>query len=581
MNRIFTTTLAFITLSAAYMTATAEDYIPEPPRNQNAVYNETDKSVTISAVAPSKTEYDWDNWYEPQKDLPYISYILVERHTPGTSWGNNPEIGRVENPALGETFTFIDKDVEEDAKYEYRLTCYVDNTKGTYSSFVSVYTGVIPGALKEFTASVADHKSTVVDITVTAPELTASGNPLTANFCIEIVDYVDWQEIPLFTIEDAEPGMTYTWQDTDREIGKSCHYRAYARVGANGTGERSEADTYVGLDVPGEPVNLTCIPDGECAHISWDQPIKGYRGGYYNPDATTYTITRTYLDGSKEIAARKVNETEWTDNPGFDEACTVTYSVTAVNEAGESYKSATHSAISFGRPATLPFTESFSDESLDHRGWTFETTQNDPYYTYNAWIFPDESQLYYFPTDLTVGVPSHDSDHGLAECLFYGHSEEGQTESLISPAILTTGIDGVNFCFHYFEVCAEASLNEIIASVSRDNGEWEPLFVSVPADDVDPGWTDVNLPIQLDGEAESIRLRIDAIRHTGPIVDIFIDNISVKDSAESGIRDTLADTDSMTPAVYYNIQGVRIENPTVPGIYIIKRGNNTSKVLVK
>lgn len=38
--------------------------------------------------------------------------------------------------------------------------------------------------------------------------------------------------------------------------------------------------------------------------------------------------------------------------------------------------------------------------------------------------------------------------------------------------------------------------------------------------------------------------------------------------------------DNNTPAVYYNLQGVKVENPS-KGIYVVKQGNKTSKVVVK
>ncbi|MBD5213329.1 MAG: hypothetical protein HDS75_00715 [Bacteroidales bacterium] len=47
----------------------------------------------------------------------------------------------------------------------------------------------------------------------------------------------------------------------------------------------------------------------------------------------------------------------------------------------------------------------------------------------------------------------------------------------------------------------------------------------------------------------------------------------------SGVEDVISnDTDA--PAVYYNLQGIRVDNPT-DGIYIVKQGSNARKVLVK
>jgi hypothetical protein len=41
------------------------------------------------------------------------------------------------------------------------------------------------------------------------------------------------------------------------------------------------------------------------------------------------------------------------------------------------------------------------------------------------------------------------------------------------------------------------------------------------------------------------------------------------------------DVDNNAPAEYFNLNGVRIDNPTAPGLYIRRQGNKASKVIVK
>ncbi len=49
--------------------------------------------------------------------------------------------------------------------------------------------------------------------------------------------------------------------------------------------------------------------------------------------------------------------------------------------------------------------------------------------------------------------------------------------------------------------------------------------------------------------------------------------------ASSGIEETVV-SDENAPVVYYNLQGVRVENPS-NGLYIKRQGNKATKVLVK
>lgn len=128
---------------------------PESPRSQKAVYNEADNSVTVSATAPTTTEFDYETYQ--QFELTHISYIQIFRHETGTGWGDK-EYKRLENVKPGEEFKFTDTDVEKDKRYEYQLICFVDAEHST-SVYASVYTGVLPGAPLSFTAMTANHNA--------------------------------------------------------------------------------------------------------------------------------------------------------------------------------------------------------------------------------------------------------------------------------------------------------------------------------------------------------------------------------------------------------------------------------------
>lgn len=52
------------------------------------------------------------------------------------------------------------------------------------------------------------------------------------------------------------------------------------------------------------------------------------------------------------------------------------------------------------------------------------------------------------------------------------------------------------------------------------------------------------------------------------------------DSGQSGVADIEAD-DANAPVEYYNLQGVRIEEPAAPGVYLVKKGNKVSKTIIR
>jgi putative endopeptidase len=124
-------------------------------------------------------------------------------------------------------------------------------------------------------------------------------------------------------------------------------------------------------------------------------------------------------------------------------------------------------------------------------------------------------------------------------------------------------------------------MNQIHASVSLDGGEWEELFVSEQKPETEPHWQKISLPVQLKGKCSAIKVKIDAVRHDGPITNVYIDNISVTSKPMSSINSVECDPDANTTAEYYNLQGIRVAEPTLPGAYIVRRGSVTTKTIIR
>lgn len=574
---LFLKHLALVALAIVCLPAFGQGSTPRPerPTKQEAVYDATNQAVIITALAPSTTEYDWDNYV--QYDLTEIDYIAIKRHEPGTPWPTE-ELGRVVSPAVGAQFQYVDNTIETDKQYEYSLTVYV-GALSSQQAYARVYTGITPGPVSAFTATTADYLTNAVDFTVTAPDTSATGEPLQGPFTIRIQ-----QENGIFSftdvhdIENVEPGKTYTWKYENLQMNKAYTFVAFALMGSEGKGATAEASTYVGLDYPGMPQNFTCVSNGEEATISWEQPATGRRGGNYNPEATTYTLKRIYLDGSEEEVARNINGTAYTDRPDFDEETAIGYKLVAVNATGES-PAAKHDAIVVGKPVALPFSESFTDTQLQHKGWITQTTQNDPNYTYKAWSFDSSCTLYYYPTDEMLTVEPQDGDSGMASCIFYGYCKEGQTESLISPHFDIHDAESVTMDFYYWFVPADGFKNELNVSISRNDGAWESIFSSINETGEQPEWRKISLPLNVNSGDKSIRAKFDGIFH-GTAANVIIDNINVDKVVISGVEH-VEGCDENTATDVYTLSGVKVNDMNVPGIYIVRKSKTVNKVIVK
>lgn len=551
---------------------------PERVRNQEAVYDAQTRTVTITALAPTDTEYDWENYtYET---LPYISYITIKRHTPGQEWPEE-ELARVTGVEPGKSFEFTDSTVVPDKQYEYSIRVYVDELY-SQESFVQAYTGVTPGLLKGFTASVTDHTSTAVDFTFTAPDTTVTGAPLGEEpLSIHLLQYggnFDYTEV--HKIDHVSPGATYTYRLEGLEKDKPYTFRAMAYVGNEGKGDFSEAKVYVGLDYPGVPRNVRAERRGEGAYISWEAPEMGGRGGNYDPASTTYALARVYSDKTYEIVQSGIKDMEFTDNPDFDEERAVNYEVVAVNSAGTSLSPGRSATVNIGKALSLPFAESFANGGMTHKGWSTAVAANEDGYTYESWEFATQSSFYYFPTDEYISVAAQDGDEGLAVCKFYGFTKDGQTVSLISPHVNVVGMDKTVLKFYLYYIPQEGSKNELQVAVSRDNGAWDKLFSSLTMSGTEPGWQEVVLEVPL-SENKELQFKLEGVAHEGSPISIIADHITMEQSQTTGgMQHTEMSGADNTQAEYYNLSGVRVATPT-QGMYIVRKGGKVYKEMVR
>lgn len=575
--RILFFTLAVMVVSSDPMWAQTETLRPERVTRQKAVYNANNNTVTLTAVTPSKTEYDWDT-YE-QHDLSYISYISIKRHDVGTPWPDT-ELARITSPALGKEFKFVDTNVLPDKSYEYALTVHVD-ALSSQTAYEHIYTGKTPAPVKSFTATTVDANTNAIDLSVIAPDTAVTGEALSKPLTIRIQlkqEYFDYIDVHSFT--DVEPGKAYTWKFEGVEMSKSYHFRAIAIVGTEGKSGFVDASTYVGLDYPGAPRDFTCVSEGEQVKITWKEPAVGGRGGSYAPEMTSYNLYRISADGTEEIAARGIQGNSYIDKPTTKEETCVAYRMTAVNIAGESIKDVKHAPVLVGKPATLPFKESFSNSSLEHKGWSTATTQKSDYYTYKAWMFSNAASVYYFPTDETLTTEPHDKDGGLAACLFYGYCEEGQTESLISPHLNVMGKDSVILKFHYWFIPVEGMKDELKVLVKYDDTVWTSIFSSLNTEGDKAEWREIILPIKLQSNNQKIQIRFDGIFH-GTASEVVIDNITVENAQVTNGIYNAVNSDNIHNSQIFTISGTRVNDISAPGTYIIKEGTTTKKVIMK
>ena len=156
--------------------------------------------------------------------------------------------------------------------------------------------------------------------------------------------------------------------------------------------------------------------------------------------------------------------------------------------------------------------------------------------------------------DSYMTITPQDGDGGFASSKFYGYSEEGQTESLISPRMAVDDAQNVKVSFYYWNAVAEAFTNELKLSVSRDGGDWETVLTTKPLAEGMPQWEQFSKVLSVAGTSD-LRIKLDAVRHDGPIANVTIDNISVEATTETGISSVVTGNDSQARTDYFTVSG--------------------------
>ncbi len=182
------------------------------------------------------------------------------------------------------------------------------------------------------------------------------------------------------------------------------------------------------------------------------------------------------------------------------------------------------------------------------------------------------------PEALTY-VWTADTKYGYMKASAYKDGTSYASESwLISPVITLTQDNTLAFehCYNKFPDLAFAKANCTL-NVREEGEEW--AAVEIPTCSDNASWTFVNSgEISLAAyNGKRIQLGFMYRSEDGKSGTWEIKNLVIK-SGKSGIADV--EIDANAPVEYYNLQGVRVEEPAA-GLYIRRQGNNISKVLVK
>lgn len=412
------------------------------------------------------------------------------------------------------------------------------------------------------------------EISVTAPEKTISGDDLP--YIMEMSVVRDGEYI--HTIDNPTPGQTYTFIDTEGMTAGKHRYSAFA-VNQTGFGEVAIVDTYVGVSVPSAPANADFrqTQPGEVT-ITWDAPTTDTFGHDINPELLRYNI-QVYVDNRAQLytIAENVEGTSYTYRvcDADAEQDIYYYAVSAVTSAGESDNALTD-IKPVGKPYELPFRESFADGRPSH----------------NFGI----KRLEGFGCTWSVGYGDNaqDGDGGFMQMTA---TEPGSKSRISSGNIVLPKDSRPELTLYYFSA-GEDCLNTL--EVLADSGDGYKSLRTVTLTGT-TDWHELKVPFDaLAGQTVSFALIGGIVTHT----PLPVDNISLTDlnggvdlmpaegNAMVAVSDGTIYVELLQPAdvAVYALDGKAIYSQHVdhtahiaaaPGIYILRAGNTTRRIIVK
>lgn len=258
--------------------------------------------------------------------------------------------------------------VEKTGKYYVAIHgCSEPDSYGLYAYGMSVLPDADLNApdAPALTASADLNAGKKVEITLTAPTQLLNGESVGAISKMEL-----YRDGTLLTSFDAPAaGSVFTYADENVENG--LHLYSAMAYNASGVGKSAEAKAFVGINVPGSPVNAVAAEqaDHRTVKVTWEAPETDIDGCPVNPAFVTYTVAR--YDASKlrwVPVAEGLKGYSFTETVGLSAGSQVflKYGVFAETSAGKnSVDVCAAPIIAVGDAYSMPYTETFGGTTLN------------------------------------------------------------------------------------------------------------------------------------------------------------------------------------------------------------------------
>lgn len=420
--------------------------------------------------------------------------------------------------------------------------------------------GMVPGrpVLEAVRNSDGEPKAT---INVTVPEITANGQELKSVTSVSI--YRD--EVLIHTFTDVAVGKTYTYIDNEPSV--AMHTYTAQCVNAEGAGMMASSSCFTGvyLAVWPEKVTPTVGENEGQVVLDWTPCLTDQLGNPLRADQVTYTIYRIH-EGNVTKHAEGVAQPHFVDQVcgENDYQREVQYTVMSNTSYGQS--AGTGSGLFYaGAPYGLPYSESLANGQISSLMFTRGLAN------YAAsW---DIAKIGSY--DLPYPEQGSDNDGGFLYHRAYNVDEMAcvGTAKLHIPADAVTA----TLKFDTYLNGTESTPNNNKLEVKAIVGGKETSVGTYTQNGI-PGWT------TCDADVTSFAGKTIQLSWTNTVkthVITAVDNIRVtcETRQTTSVDDIEANDES--DAEYFSLQGVKVCKPTAPGVYICRKGNVATKIMIR
>ncbi len=337
-------------------------------------------------------------------------------------------------------------------------------------------------------------------------------------------------------------------------------FTSYSIVAYNehGVGERLDTEVYLGLDVPGVPVDIVLTDTGKGGlKLTWKAPEQGANGGYIDAGNLTYNVYQVnggyavdYMTGIKD------SELVIENHPDYyaSKQQLVIYGVAAQNGVGEG-SIRKSSEVIVGLPYSYPFAESWPRGEASYDMWYRANSGNGGWMPATAKASDNDGGSIEFVADAD----------GDMSYIYFGKISMSQARKpkLIFDYYLYPGADAfilpeVNKAFaDGWDSCNVINFKDIEATEG-----WQQHVI-----DLDRFMNYSYVTLRFLGKTESDR-------------PLYIDNVRVMDSdiPDSGVDELLID--SCKDVMYFDLTGGLVKAPQKGSVYLLRHADGHTEKLV-